>query len=549
MKQVLNIFDRTKKQPIDVWFFFLFLLTFTFSIRKVLFYFPIRGNFNEYSGIYLYLSDIFLISAIGAWLFSILCNNKITLSNLKLWIKNYGKNGLLLFPLLLVFWSFISIAWSRNQSIAIFRSLKLLEFLLLYLYLIFRFSPKLFHLPCRQAGVEQFQNVSFQRILNCSTWNNFFLVMILVAILQSVVGIIQFLFHRSLGLRFVMESVLSPAIPGVAKIILGGEKYIRAYGFFPHPNILAGVLVLSLVLSLFLLNCSTWNILRGEAMTLKSSQSRFYFFSKKLPVKKSSFIWAIFLIQIFGLLLSFSKSAMLGLFVALAYLFHPEKSKNVPRGTFLDCGAGVEHFEKDESKQRGKSRTVLGIVLFCFGAILFLFAIKINLHAFLIAPLKERIFYTNVPRGTIFEEPILGVGMGQSVLIMQDYFQKVLEPFEYQPVHNVFLLIWSELGVVGVVLFILFIWRLFCSQKDKIVPRGTIPDYSNQKNFELFHLPRRQAGVEQFYLIWDILTAHLRAALLAFVVIMLFDHYFWDIQQGQVMFWLVSGLLAGLSRK
>jgi hypothetical protein len=30
---------------------------------------------------------------------------------------------------------------------------------------------------------------------------------------------------------------------------------------------------------------------------------------------------------------------------------------------------------------------------------------------------------------------------------------------------------------------------------------------------------------------------------------MLFDHYFWDIQQGSLMLWILLGLIAGLSRK
>jgi len=39
---------------------------------------------------------------------------------------------------------------------------------------------------------------------------------------------------------------------------------------------------------------------------------------------------------------------------------------------------------------------------------------------------------------------------------------------------------------------------------------------------------------------------YFQGILLGFVFIMLFDHYFWDIWPGQVMLWLVMGIIAGI---
>ena len=48
------------------------------------------------------------------------------------------------------------------------------------------------------------------------------------------------------------------------------------------------------------------------------------------------------------------------------------------------------------------------------------------------------------------------------------------------------------------------------------------------------------AGVEHYTRAVNI---YFKAALISFVFIMLFDHYFWDIQQGQILLWIVFGAI------
>jgi len=43
------------------------------------------------------------------------------------------------------------------------------------------------------------------------------------------------------------------------------------------------------------------------------------------------------------------------------------------------------------------------------------------------------------------------------------------------------------------------------------------------------------------------LNIYLFAILIAFLFIGLFDHYFWTLQQGRLMFWLVLGLMLSVS--
>jgi len=52
--------------------------------------------------------------------------------------------------------------------------------------------------------------------------------------------------HASLGFHFLGESIIGPNIDGVAKILINGEKHIRAYGTFPTSKYFGWILVNSL---------------------------------------------------------------------------------------------------------------------------------------------------------------------------------------------------------------------------------------------------------------------------------------------------------------
>ena len=142
-----------------------------------------------------------------------------------------------------------------------------------------------------------------------------------------------------------------------------------------------------------------------------------------------------------------------------------------------------------------------------------------------------------------------GLGIGQFVFMMQQFFDEQLFIWQLQPIHNVFLLIFSELGVIGLSLFLWF-FTYSILKNNQNVPRGTIelvPDKcstwnnSQSGSIKLFH-------VEHFVdkqLIIDkngIVALTLRSVLVVIITIMLFDHYLWDIQQGQLLLWIVLSL-------
>jgi len=600
----VNLWNNFKNQP-DIWFFFGFLLTFTLSIRKVLLHFPIQGTFNEYCATYIYLSDIFLILTFIFWLISILRNISLSLSSIKLWINSATHKLYIFLPLFLVFLSFISILWSQNVSIAIFRSFKLLEFYLLYLYIIFRIVPRgTKHTspnpsPYKgEGGSEDSMSTQIRNVPRGTIETPFsllrrrdgdevagvktawlFWIIILSGLFQAIIGIIQFFLQKSIGLFWLRESLISPEILGVAKIILNRETYIRSYGLMPHPNVLGGFLLFSIIITLLYNKlfhacppekCSTWNN-----------------FGRVEQFWAGGTIWTFRLIlalQVLALILTFSKSAIIGIIIALVYILTPFSFIGRRAGDEVyDCSTWNNsqiHLTQTLSLLRRewlKLFHVEHLKLIVLSTLVILFSIfiiiKPNFDSLFLNSLNERLFYLNVPRGTFESDPFFGLGAGQSVLSMQKYFAQTLEFWQYQPVHNVFLLIFSELGLIELGLFIWWLWKLFhveqntphpnpllVKEREQIVPRGTI---SNTP----FSLIRRRDGDEvagsqneennnnyilhndNTYLSSIIITRYFTGILLGLIFIMLFDHYLWDIQQGSLLFWLTAGFVAGINRK
>jgi hypothetical protein len=64
-----------------------------------------------------------------------------------------------------------------------------------------------------------------------------------VILLQSTVALGQFITQRDLGLARLGEPALDPQLAGVSVVMRGSDRWLRAHGLTNHPNILAGTLV------------------------------------------------------------------------------------------------------------------------------------------------------------------------------------------------------------------------------------------------------------------------------------------------------------------
>ena len=287
---------------------------------------------------------------------------------------------------------------------------------------------------------------------------------------QAVLAILQYLRQADLGLRFLGETVLNPDLFNVAVFLVNGEKIMRPYGTTPHPNILALFLFISVFIYYF-----------------------FYIKGDKFSHSKSGLL--IYSVLLFSLFLTFSRVVifvwMIG--VGLRRLIFNRKFSRIAEGLSL------------------KKITVATLTAIIIFSILFwphiLTRIKISSQE---EAVSLRNYYNKV---SLYDKLFFGVGSGNFV----NWFREInpgLASNLYQPVHNIYLLIFSEAGILGLTAFLLFLIFL-------------------AKNY--FKIKFEQPFYYSLFIIF-----------LSLLFFGLFDHFLFTIQQGRIVFWLVLGLIASI---
>lgn len=355
-----------------------------------------------------------------------------------------------LLSLFLVF-SGLSVFVAANKGLAIFHFIKLFEFALFYFYIR--------------------QNFRYIDI------NFFSYIFIGSALIQAFIADLQFHFQQNVGglLRYLGESPLSPNISGVAKIDENGIKLIRGYGTFPHPNILAAFLISAVLMTYY-------TVLSNASLIRHKINDAFQ--------GKMTYLFLIFAVLL-GLFLTFSKIALASFIVVCAFLTALTYFKNI-------------NFLKSDIYKIFFTTFIIFISLFV------VFNQEIFARFSETQSVSQRIFYSDISFNAIALSPVLGVGIGNFI----DYFyntHSVLPDWQYQPVHNLFLLIASETGIISGFLFIAFI-------------AISIYRFLKNKNNQIFN--------------WIIFFIFIN-----FLILANFDHYFWTLQQGRILFWLILGLL------
>jgi O-antigen ligase len=378
---------------------FLFLLFFTFTLvfqRKISFisdYSFLEGRYLDYLTYSLYGFEVLLALAFVFWLLEyFILKRKMVL----------GDRNIFLSILAILLTSFLSLYFAYDRNISIYYILVLIELLVFYIFII------------NQIGNKK----------NLHTLLNVFLF---AMFLQSVVAILQFGFNQSLGLTLLGESPLSANLDGVAKTVIDGVKHIRAYGTFPHPNILALFLVVSGIINIYLFKISN---------------------NKKYRI----YTIGLFLFFTISLFLTFSRVAwVLAIVFWGYYLFKISNLKSQISNIF-------------KNKRNILISCFFVLLLFCF-VTFFASAIWWRIDPFLPSTWES----LNV-RMVVFEKSwiliknnIWGIGIGNFVIEIA--YQLAGYPvWMAEPVHNTFILILTELGFIGLLSFssiLFFIFRSF----------------------------------------------------------------------------------------
>jgi O-antigen ligase len=331
-------------------------------------------------------------------------------------------------------------------------------------YLSFYFSLKLF-LGAMMFYLIQNHSFNIKKIAG---------IFLLSSFLQSILGIGQFIFQSSFSSKILGFSA-HPAWQGGTSVLQNDlGRWLRAYGGMPHPNILGGFLAISLILGIFL-------------------------YWKMENEKKISRILVLIALALnfTALLATFSRSALLGFLLGFLSIIAYSVLK----------------------KQKIFFRKMFSIFS-VFGAIFIIFFASYSEIIFSRLSdksrlenksLNERVEQISEARSIIKRNFLLGVGAGNYTVNLYHNDLKNTPVWKHQPVHNTFLLIFSELGIVGIFIFMAILFLSF---------RSIGEVFNKNKTDRIFFLS-----------IFAIIS-----------ISFLFDHWLWTSSSGLLLFWLLLGL-------
>ena len=222
-------------------------------------------------------------------------------------------------------------------------------------------------------------------------------------IFQSLLAVGQFFNQASLNGPFYWlgERFFTGTTVGIANASINGELLLRPYGTFPHPNVLAGFLVISLTALLY-----TYPL-------------------KKTSVEKGVWICAL-LVGSVGLLLTLSRIPLV-IWASVLVIVLLRKRKNV---LFFIALAFLCLFFTPAG-QRLQQTTVLE-------------------ESF---TQRQQLMEQSVQM--FLSSPLLGVGIGNFLPTLVTLPSNTSD-YLLQPVHSIFLLVLSETGILGFSIFFLF---------------------------------------------------------------------------------------------
>lgn len=234
-----------------------------------------------------------------------------------------------------------------------------------------------------------------QKIFSKKLLNYVLFLSLGLVFLQGIIALNQFNGGTSVGLTFLGESKVVSGMIGSSFLELGNALYLRGYGTFPHPNILGGWLIFNLLFGWFLFdNLGKRKYLPIILMFLSSTVLVLTF--SRISFLVSVIVWIVFIIK------NFMNWKKFGHFSFV----------NLVSERVLNLFTGGDTSWNDR----------VGLFRSSF----------------------------NIIKGNI----LTGVGLGEFVSNMGESVPRNdRDIMILQPVHNIFLLIMSEIGLIGFGLF------------------------------------------------------------------------------------------------
>jgi O-antigen ligase len=476
--------ESFRTQPLHKKLFYLLVLCLPLGTRLYLNnpHEALYGSYNAYTGWEVYLIDIVIGLMIASWVGEKLRSPaRAAPSGRQLYA------GLFFFAIAIGL-GIISLINAVYVDVALFRLVKLAEWAVVVWYV-----------SSQHFSKRELLTIGFI-FVGTMTW-------------QCFLAWYQFVGQRSLlpGVwqRLLGESSLVPWGQAVSLVYIRGHKIMRPYGTFPHPNILAGFLVVSIIITFVLwLMYRKTNQRIGDVALVKR---KFGDDTNKLwcavqAVRVNTIVVVLLAVQLATLVITLSRTAwfVLGLLTLLVILL----CKDIFTRAF-------PHLLKNM------------LVTLILGAIVLIPIIVwrvATLHESNAISLVARMQLNRFAWNMISHNPLNGVGIGQFVIRVRDFdMSGVFDDF-VQPVHNVFLLLGAEMGIAAIIAFVGLIASLYILLIERIGKQG-------------FNQVDSWCRAYTWILLFVLISC---------TVIMFFDHYLWTLEQGAVLWWVLVGMIAGL---
>lgn len=231
---------------------------------------------------------------------------------------------------------------------------------------------------------------------------------------DALIAIAQALHQGALGLTALGEFPFSPEQPGISVLVSGALRWVRPYGLLPHPNMLAGALLVGLLAAL------AWIVAARRVYRLAGI--------------------AVFALGWWALLLTFSRGAWGGLLVGVL--------ATLPLARPLLCRAAA----------RLSAGVAVGIAVAIGLAFVIgyqpLLAARVGegQESVELRSVSDRLVFIDFALRSLAERPLLGVGIGNFPWRTSYYLAKTNYDLRGDNVHFVLLAVAAELGIVGLAL-------------------------------------------------------------------------------------------------
>jgi len=352
---------------------------FVWQARWIIAAGKINGAGNEYLTISLYAINALLVTLLLLKFF--LIKKKTTFSGL----FGNANNVAVFFLTSFVVWNGISIFWAANKLLALQH----------FAWLLLAMGLAWLLINCQN----KFELIAWFLVgLSVSAW----------------LGIFQFVAQFSYSNKWLGLSQHNPGLPGasIVEFYAGSEtiRWLRSYGSFDHPNIFGVMMAIGIILTL-------WLLLEKEGGK-----------NEKRLLNIALLVFAV------GIFTSLSRSAWLGLFLALVFVL----SK-----LFL---------QKSNQKIYKLIKLCLPMLV-VFIVMIFLYPAQFFMRSggdgrLEQRSLNDRVIFFEQGRDLIAQNWLLGVGTGNYMEALS-VEHEASPDWTFQPVHNVLILLWAELGIMG----------------------------------------------------------------------------------------------------